>query len=80
MVPSWPLPADTWINTGFERRDTLRSKLSDLKPVMAEAGGRKARPYLNSQTCSVGAGFIPARNRPIAAGARLQGSLSLGKI
>jgi hypothetical protein len=47
-------------------------KLSDLKPVMAEAGGRppatarhkragKARPYLNSPTCSVGAGFIPAR-------------------
>jgi hypothetical protein len=38
-----------------------KPKLSDLQPVMAEPGGRKARPYLNSPTCSVGAGFIPAR-------------------
>ncbi len=36
-------------------------KLSDLKSVKAEPGGRKARPYGNSPTRWVGAGFIPAR-------------------
>jgi hypothetical protein len=46
---------------------------------MAKPGGRKARPYLISRTCSVGAGFIPAGGESTFAVACIQKSLSLVK-
>jgi hypothetical protein len=64
-------------SAAFGTRNYVQPKLSDMKPVMAEAGGRKARPYLNFPTCSVGAGFIPACGESTPAVASVLESFSL---
>jgi hypothetical protein len=53
-------------------------KLSDLRSLKGEAGGRKARPYGNVPTRWVGAGFIPALRESTFAVAPVKRSLILG--